>query len=105
MATGNYTNYKTLLAPLTYQFVPLFSDEKYLPENQNFYYRSVRSNFVIRWEYQPGSSLFFVWTQYRQVENKQVENSRLNPLKEFMRAFSDVGDHLLLIKVNYWLGI
>jgi len=105
VAASNYTNYKTLLAPLTYQFVPLSFDKKYLPEKQNFYYRSIRSNFVIRWEYQPGSSLFFVWTQYRQAENKQAENSQLNPLKEFIRSFSDLGDHLLLIKVNYWLGI
>ena len=31
----------------------------------DFTYRSLRGNAVLRWEYRPGSTVFFVWTQKR----------------------------------------
>ena len=31
----------------------------------DFTYRSLRGNAVLRWEYRPGSTVFFVWTQQR----------------------------------------
>src|SRR5262249_12878978 len=34
--------------------------------NQDFNFKSLRGNAVLRWEYKPGSTLYFVWTQSRQ---------------------------------------
>jgi hypothetical protein len=34
-------------------------------DNPDFNFKSLRGNAVWRWEYSPGSTLFFVWTQSR----------------------------------------
>ena len=57
---GDYTNYKELVEPNTYQFKPYP-----LNEDRDFHRRSLRSNAVLRWEFQPGSTLFLVWSQSR----------------------------------------
>jgi hypothetical protein len=37
----------------------------FLVNEQNFTIRSLRGSAVMRWEYRPGSTLFFVWQQQR----------------------------------------
>ncbi len=34
-------------------------------DNPDFNFRSLRGSAVFRWEYRPGSTLYFVWTQQR----------------------------------------
>lgn len=41
--------------------------------NPNFNYRTFQSNLVVRWEFRPGSALFFVWSQGR--ESSEVDYS------------------------------
>lgn len=41
--------------------------------NPNFDFLQYRSNFVMRWEYKPGSALFLVWNKER-TENPGMEN-------------------------------
>jgi hypothetical protein len=69
--------------------------------NPDFNVRSLRGNAVLRWEYRPGSALFFVWQQ---------ERSGFEPLGDF-RAGRDVGRlfreparNVFLIKATYWIG-
>lgn len=40
----------------------------YRIDNQDFTVRALRGNAVLRWEYTPGSALFFVWSQQREAE-------------------------------------
>lgn len=67
----------------------------------NFTSRSLRGTSVLRWEYRPGSTLFFVWTQQR---------SGFSPFGdyEFSRdtraMLSDRPDNVFLVKATYWLG-
>jgi hypothetical protein len=67
----------------------------------NFAYRSIIGNAVIRWEYRPGSTVFFVWTQTRSgtddVGNFDFTRDRLALLK-------DRPTNVFQIKVNYWFG-
>ncbi|HEX8906611.1 MAG TPA: DUF5916 domain-containing protein, partial [Longimicrobiaceae bacterium] len=69
--------------------------------NPDFNFRSLRGSTVLRWEYRPGSTLFFVWQQQR---------SASEPFGDF--AFSrDAGavfrehpDNVFVIKASYWIG-
>jgi hypothetical protein len=67
----------------------------------DFNVRSLRGNAVLRWEYRPGSTLFFVWQQ---------ERSGFEPVGDFefgrdTRAIFDGPAHnVFLIKVSYWIG-
>ena len=64
--------------------------------------RSLRGNAVLRWEYRPGSTLFFVWT-------RDCSGSESVPRFE---AFSSLGNlcggtaasNVFAVKVNWWLS-
>jgi hypothetical protein len=67
----------------------------------DFNVRSLRGNAVLRWEYRPGSTLFFVWQQ---------ERSGFEPFGDFdldrdTRAIFDGPSHnVFLVKASYWIG-
>jgi hypothetical protein len=67
----------------------------------NFTSRSLRGTAVLRWEYRPGSTMFFVWTQQR------AGNASFGDF-EFRRDASDLlGDrpeNVFLVKATYWIG-
>ncbi len=69
--------------------------------NQDFTVRALRGNAVLRWEYQPGSALFFVWTQQRE---QQFDDVRTGVIGEATRTFADPGRHVFLVKFTRWIG-
>jgi hypothetical protein len=70
--------------------------------NPDFNIRSLRGNAVLRWEYRPGSTLYFVWTQSR---------SDYEPMGEFQfrrsldRLSSAKPDNIFLLKFTYWWSV
>ena len=81
-----------------------FGDEE--PTSFRFYrpdftYTALQGNAVFRWEYSPGSTLFFVWQQQR-------DGVMGNGLMDISRDFGDMFDHkpinIFLIKLSYWFG-
>jgi hypothetical protein len=68
---------------------------------RDFRLRSLRGNAVLRWEYRPGSTLFFVWQQDR---------SGLDYTGDFTSAendgslFRDPARNIFVIKASYWFG-
>ncbi len=68
----------------------------------DFDFRELRSNLVLRWEYAPGSTLFFIWSHSRTSEDTTGSFTLTDELGEL----ADVrGDNVLLLKLNYWLGL
>lgn len=67
----------------------------------DFTYTALQGNAVFRWEYTPGSTLFFVWQQKR-------DGVIGNGLMDISRDFGDMFDHkpinIFLIKLSYWFG-
>ncbi|MBK7367004.1 MAG: carbohydrate binding family 9 domain-containing protein [Candidatus Eisenbacteria bacterium] len=61
ITSGDYSGLKYLARPASYEFVSMGTDG-----SEDFNYRSVRGNAVLRWEYLPGSTFFLVWTQQRE---------------------------------------
>ena len=67
----------------------------------DFRERSFRSNAVLRWEYRPGSTIFFVWSQNRYGYFTDVNAGLVGDLRQV--TFRDRPTNVLQVKVNYWL--
>lgn len=67
----------------------------------NFAYRSLIGNAVLRWEYRPGSTIFFVWTQTR-TGNDDVGNFDFT--RDRIALLRDRPTNVFQIKMNYWFG-
>jgi hypothetical protein len=66
--------------------------------NPDFNYKSLRGTVVLRWEYRPGSLLYFVWTQNR-ADYANPGSLRLG--RDLGDLFSAPGDNIFLLKVSY----
>jgi hypothetical protein len=60
------------------------------------------SNFVVRWEYRPGSTLFLVWNQGR-ADVEDVMGTRTIS-GDFTRLFNAYPRNTFLIKASYWVS-
>lgn len=69
--------------------------------NPDFTIREFRSNVVLRWEYRPGSTLFAVWSQGRQLADA---SGHLRLGRDMADLFSAAGTNVLTLKLSYWLG-
>jgi hypothetical protein len=71
-------------------------------DNPSFNRRSLIGNAVYRWEYRPGSTLFLVWTQSR--DNEQRYDGTLDFDRDRAALLGANPSNIFLVKVNYWLG-
>lgn len=71
-------------------------------ENPDFNFRSMRLNAVVRWEFLPGSTLYFVWQQNR--DNYVAYLNNLDLERDVKGLFKIQPDNTFLIKASYWLG-
>ena len=67
----------------------------------NFNFRSLRGNAVLRWEYRPGSALFFVWQQQR-VGNEPFGDFDFS--RDFHGLVKQHPDNVFTIKATYYLS-
>jgi hypothetical protein len=66
--------------------------------NPDFNLKSLRGTVVLRWEYLPGSTLYFVWTQNRADYAHPGDFNLGRDLKDLLTA---PGDNIFLIKISY----
>jgi hypothetical protein len=70
--------------------------------NPDFNLVSLRGSAVLRWEYLPGSTVYFVWTQSR---------SGVDPDGEFQfdrslgHLLDPMPDNIFMIKLSYWWNL
>jgi hypothetical protein len=96
ISANDFGNYRSLARPRSYEFDPYAR-----ADNDDFTFLSLRGNAVLRWEYRPGSTLFFVWQQDRAGATDSGEfRFGDNTSGIFDRASRNV----LLIKATYWLN-
>lgn len=98
ISAGRYAHFKVLAKPRSYSFADHSGPDK----SPDFRNRSLHSNAVLRWEYKPGSTLFIVWSQFRDDES---EVGAFRPGHNLRRSFIDEGTNIFLVKLNYWLHI
>jgi len=70
-------------------------------DNPNFTNSSLRGTAVLRWEYRPGSTLYFVWTQER-AGTDAVGNFDFGSARTAI--FRDHPMNVFQIKATYWIG-
>jgi hypothetical protein len=124
IASGNYTSFREFAAPRSdrklqygrdigtlaydapsnsYQLDPDGAGpaHSFTLANPDFTDTSLRGTAVLRWEYRPGSTLYFVWTQQRSGEDPNGEMG-------FGSAFTQIGrdraTNVFQIKATYWIG-
>jgi hypothetical protein len=69
--------------------------------NLDFDQLSFRSNFVLRWEWARGSTLFLIWQQNRRGGSAFGEVVRPGALWD---ATTAPGDNFLAVKLTYWIA-
>ena len=123
LSSGDYLNYKQLLRASSFDFDVLnegtrsFIDPtdgyRYLDfdgdgmpdinfSDRDFNIQSLRMNVVLRWEYRPGSRVFFVWQQTR---SERDENGALDIGRDFGNLFGGESENIFIVKFNYWFGV
>lgn len=99
----DFYDYKVFKEVKTYNFEPLTSalNEQYGNEYDAELY-TLQGNAVLRWEYKPGSTLFFVWQQDRLDSN--YGEAQFEPFQGFINTFQNDPINIFLIKFSYWFG-
>ena len=69
--------------------------------SRDFVVRSLQGNAVLRWQYRPGSTLFFVWQQQRDGFER---DGSLQFDRDLGGLFTDPLQNVFLVKLSYWLG-
>jgi len=121
ISSGDYSKFKELLNPKSYNYLvygqgnSTFDEDNYIADadgngpagqinigNPDFNFKSLRGNAVLRWEYLPGSVLYFVWTQTR----TDFENiGDLNFSNSIDRLGSVRPDNIFMVKFTYWFNM
>jgi hypothetical protein len=74
-------------------------------ENNDFNVREFLSNLVIRWEYNPGSTLFLVWSQTRSYSNENGTLDYLNDIGDLFNSDTNKPHNVFLIKFSLRFGL
>jgi hypothetical protein len=105
VSKGTYSDVRELDDPraATYEdrYQP-YGDPAVVADPGGFNFKQFRSNVVLRWEYQPGSTLFLVWTQGRGVSDPAEGNRSI--AGDFRELFGLRADNTFLVKASYWLN-
>jgi hypothetical protein len=69
--------------------------------NRDFNQRSLRGNAVLRWEYRPGSTLFFVWQQSR---FGSIPSGEFDFGRDFDELWNVQPQNVFVVKGTWWIG-
>jgi hypothetical protein len=70
-------------------------------QNPDFNFRSLRGNAVFRWEYLPGSTLYFAWTHSRSGSEAIGD---FDFSRDTDALFGTKPDNIFLIKASWWIA-
>jgi hypothetical protein len=97
VAVGDYYDIRKLARPKSFDFEPAA-----IEDDPDFNRKSLRGNIVLRWEYLRGSTLFVVWNM---ATSDTERPGSFSPGRDLGSAFSAPGDHVFVVKMNYWLSL
>ncbi|MEW6320877.1 MAG: DUF5916 domain-containing protein [Acidobacteriota bacterium] len=101
VSAGRYADFREVVNGRAPAFADRFAAVAY-QGNPDFNYRSFRTTNVLRWEYRPGSTLFLVWQQGRQDQERFGD---FRPGRDFGGAFGAPAHNVFLVKLAYWLNM
>ena len=123
LAAGNYSDYKYITNPRANSYSQRYhiysdgqisskGDINYVDDNEDgksdyqigdsdFNYQSFLSNLVLKWEFNPGSSFYFVWSQSR----NGIDDSGVLDWKYLGSLFGTKPANVFLLKFSYRIGL
>ncbi len=123
IASGDYGALKEFASPGTFDFntygvdvgtVTLDEDgdalidpdgegpaESFTVSNRDFNTVSLRGTGVLRWEWRPGSTLFFVWQQNR---SQREDYGDFDLSRDAGNLFEGDSYNVFMVKATYWIG-
>jgi len=122
ITSGNFYNYKEFTTPYDYEFDIYGKDRGTISEENNTYtvdpdgngpaqsfsfnerdfnFKSIQTNAVFRWEYQPGSIFYLVWQQDR---SQSTRHNDFSLDRDFNRLWDVKPTNIFLIKFSYWFS-
>jgi len=127
LATGKYYEHKMILDPMADNYherfysysddqINLLEDEYNIDENtdgtvdytfekRDFNIQEFLSNMVLRWEYNPGSSVYLVWSQTRSSSNDPGDAGVFSDIKELFDRGDNKPHNVFLVKFSYRFGL
>ena len=123
ISAGRYSGFKELARSRSYDFIhygvdggstydpatgqvdpdgPAGPAQAFTVGDPSFNFKSLRGNAVLRWEYRPGSVLYFVWTQDRADVEDQGE-LRFGPSTR--RLLDAQANNIFMVKATYYLSL
>ena len=105
-SNARYTDFQaaanTLSDDKSERLRPLSQIEAERMANPDFSFNEFRSNFVARWEYRPGSTLYLVWEHARSDYGSQYVSGWG---KNIGQMFSTPATNVLMLKFNYYFNL
>jgi hypothetical protein len=71
-------------------------------DRPDFDFGELRSTVVLRWEYRPGSTVFAIWSHGR---TNSVDGGRFDLANDITDLGRAPGEHIVMVKANYWIGL
>jgi hypothetical protein len=122
VSRGIYSDFKRVTDPEANEYDdrftlynnPILSNGQYLLDENNdsvsdysianpdFNFHQFRSNFVARWEYRPGSFIYFVWSSEKTGRTRSSGDSLSDSYKTLRKIYPN---NVYLIKLNYWFSV
>jgi hypothetical protein len=103
VTTGQFSNVRELDAPRSAEYDKRFKPYDLGEPPAGFNEKQFHSNMVIRWEYRPGSTLFLVWSQGRDQDDRNLGS--FAPVRDYRDLFGARPDNTLLLKASYWFSL
>ena len=107
VTVGEYQNHRMLNQPRAAKYADRFAaiNVTDVAADNNFNYRALNTNAVLRWEYRPGSALFVVWQQGREDFLSGDRFTSFAMRKDYSGLFSPHPDNTFLVKASYWFSL
>jgi hypothetical protein len=128
IASGKYSDFKYITNQMASEYTDRFSvypadqiklvDDKvytihenpygtnaYAFDKPDFNFREFLSNLVVRWEYNPGSSVYLVWSQTRSSSDGSGNLDLFNDLGNLFDKGHNKPNNVFLVKFSYRFGL
>jgi hypothetical protein len=102
LTTGRYFRVRELALPRAASYDARYRPFPLATDDAAFNIKELHASAVARWEYRPGSTIFLVWTQGREQDDRN--GGTFVPSRDFKNLFAARPDNTFLIKASYWLN-
>ena len=102
LTTGRFFRLRELVSPRADRYEDRYRAFAMPTDGASFNVKQLHTSAVVRWEYRPGSTLFIVWTQGRDQEDRNPGS--FAPTRDFRDLFAARPDNTVLVKASYWIN-